>query len=181
MPPSSLKSESHLETERMSLEPIGEGHANDLFELLADPELHRFVPFEPPTLEEQIKRCSRWAVGLSPDGLEIYLNWAAREKASGDLIGHFQAGIKQAGEASIGYVVARRFQGLGVAQEALQSIFDFLRDSHQIKVIKAWTDTRNFSSHRLAERMGMTIIETIKDADFFKGTSSDEYVFAKRL
>ena len=72
-----------LQTDRLFLESIGEGHASELYELFSDPELHRFVPFEVPSLEEQKKRCARWAIGHSPDGSEIYLNWAAREKQLG--------------------------------------------------------------------------------------------------
>ncbi len=178
-PPPNL--ENCLETDRLFLEPICEGHASEMFELFADQELHHFVPFEPPSLEEQQKRCARWAIGHSPDGSEIYLNWAARDKQSSKVIGHFQSGIKDKDEASIGYVVAREFQGKGFAQEALHAVFGFLRDVHSIKSVKAWSDTRNKASHRLAERMGMKVIETIKDADFFKGAASDEFVFAKDL
>lgn len=170
-----------LETDRLLLEPIGEAHAPELCELFADRELHHYVPFEPPTLEEQQKRCARWAIGHSPDGLEIYLNWAARDKESGKIIGHFQGGIRNQGEASIGYVVAREFQGKGLAQEALRTVFEYLRDVHSVQTVKAWSDTRNKASHRLAQRMGMKIVETIKDADFFKGASSDEFVFAKKF
>ena len=172
------KLQDSLETDRLYLGPIAEGHAPELVELFEDRELHLFVPFEPPTLEEQQKRCARWAIGYSPDGAEIYLNWAARDKKSGKLVGHFQSGIKNANEASIGYIVAREFQGIGLAQEALRAVFNYLRDVRKVKVIKAWTDTRNQASHRLAERLGMKIVEMIKNADFFKGTSSDEFVFA---
>ena len=63
----------------------------------------------------------------------------------------------------------------------MHAVFNFLRDEHSIKIVKAWSDTRNKASHRLAERMGMQVIETIKDADFFKGSTSDEFVFAKEL
>jgi RimJ/RimL family protein N-acetyltransferase len=89
------KFEDCLETDRLFLEPICEAHAAELCELFSDRELHHFVPFEPPTLEEQQKRCARWAIGHSPDGSEIYLNWAAREKQSRKVVGHFQGGIKK--------------------------------------------------------------------------------------
>ena len=84
-------------------------------------------------------------------------------------------------EATIGYILAIDFHGKGYATEALKLIFDCLRDHHGVKVVKAYTDTRNKASHRLAERLGMKIVETIKDADFFTGAKSDEYVFAKSL
>jgi ribosomal-protein-alanine N-acetyltransferase len=170
-----------LETSRMILEPITVGHAEELVELFADPRLHTFVPFEPPTLEQQQKRCARWEQGKSPDGLEIWLNWTGRDKASGQVMAHFQSGVKLDHTASIGYVVSRKFQGQGFALEGMMVVLDVLRDRFHVAEVKAWTDTRNEASHRLARKLGMEVIETIKDADNFKGTTSDEYVFALTL
>jgi ribosomal-protein-alanine N-acetyltransferase len=170
-----------IATQRMNLEPITTLHTQELVELFSDPKLHEFVPFEVPTFEEQQKRCERWSQGRSPDGSEIWLNWAARDKASGKVMGHFQSGIKQDGETSVGYVTARAFHGKGFATEAMRAVLECLRDQYKVKTVKAWSDTRNTASHKLAERLGMKIIETIKDADFFKGSTSDEFVFAKDL
>ncbi len=180
------RSESHfvqkgLSTERLSLESITEGHAQELFELFADPELHTFVPFEPPTLEEQRKKCARWEKRKSPDGGELWLNWMARDLATKAPVGHFQAGVKKGGIASIGYVVAREFQNRGLATEALSAVFSYLKNDLNVQQVKAWSDTRNLASHKLAKKMGMIQVELIKNADFFKGSSSDEFVFAKEL
>ena len=126
---------SCLITDRLSLEPICGSHAAELCELFADKELQVFVPFEPPTLKEQQKRCARWAIGHSLDGSEIYLNWAARDKVSGKIVGHFQGGVKPDPEASLSYVVAREFQGKGLAQEALLAVLGCLRDVHGVKTV----------------------------------------------
>lgn len=168
-----------LETSRLHLEPITEQHSEELWELFRDPELHHFVPFEPISLEKQRERCAKWAKRRSPDGTEIWLNWAARERTSGQIMAHFQAGVKENGTASIGYVVARAFQGKGLATEGVQAVFSYLRDVLGVCEVKAWSDTRNKASHRLAQRLGMIQVDHIKDADFFKGASSDEFVFSK--
>jgi hypothetical protein len=78
-----------IETPRMLLEPITQNHAQEIYELFKDPLLHVFVPLDPPTLEQQVQRCARWEKRRSPDGTEIWLNWAAREKKSKRIIGHF--------------------------------------------------------------------------------------------
>ena len=170
-----------LETPRTLLEVITERHAKEICELFADQRLHEFVPFEPPTLEQQLERCRRWEKRRSPDGSEIWLNWAAREKESGRIIGHFQAGIKKDNSASIGYVIARASQGKGLATEAMREIFKTLSEKFSVSIVKAWTDSRNVASHRLAQKLGMVHVETIKDADSFKGATSDEYVYAKKI
>lgn len=167
-----------LSTSRLTLEPIDENHAEELWELFRDPELHHFVPFEPISVEKQRERCAKWAKRRSPDGTEIWFNWAAREKTTGRIMAHLQAGIKQDGVASIGYVVAREFQNKGFATEGLEAVFTYL-NSLGVREAKAWSDTRNTVSHRLAKRLGMTQVDFIKDADFFKGATSDEFVFSK--
>jgi hypothetical protein len=50
-----------IQTKRLLLEPVTEAHAQELWELFRDPDLHHFVPFEVPTLEQQRERCARWA------------------------------------------------------------------------------------------------------------------------
>jgi len=48
----------HLETKRLTLEPILESHAEEMWELFRDPELHHFVPFEPLSLENSVNDVS---------------------------------------------------------------------------------------------------------------------------
>lgn len=170
-----------LQTDRMVLEPITEAHAQELLELFSDERLHTFVPFVVPTPQQQQERCARWAKRISREGDEIYLNWAARHRESKKIIGHFQSGYKSLSTASIGYVLAKDFQGQGLAFEALKEILRFLGVTLKIREVRAWSDTRNVASHRLAARLGMKQVEFIKDADFFKGATSDEYVFAINL
>lgn len=171
--------QSELKTDRLILEPITVSHAKELWLFFSDPELHHFVPFELPTLETQTERCARWEKRISPDGTELWLNWAARDKVSGHIVAHIQAGMKADRVASIGYVVGRRFQRKGFATEALKATFEYLRTSLGAREVKAWSDTRNEASHALAKKLGMVQVDYIKDADFFKGSTSHEYVFSK--
>jgi [ribosomal protein S5]-alanine N-acetyltransferase len=53
--------------------------------------------------------------------------------------------------------------------------------SQGIISFKAWTDTRNLASHRLLEKLGFTKIEEIKNADEFKGSVSDEFVYSLEI
>ncbi len=179
--PEAIFSQPVLKTARLVLEPIDESHAAELCELFSDTNLHTFVPFVPLTLEQQRDRCAKWAKRKSPDGKELWLNWIARDLATKMPVGHFQAGVKEDRNASVGYVVAGKFQNQGLATEALKSIFDYLQKDLAVHEVKAWSDTRNLASHHVARKMGMTQIEIIKDADFFKGTTSDEFVFSRRL
>lgn len=168
-----------LETARLVLEPITERHAEELWELFRDPDLHHFVPFESISIDQQRQRCARWAKRRSPDGTELWLNWAARDRDSKSIIAHFQAGVRMDGTASIGYLVARKHQNQRIATEGLRVVIDYLETRLSVCKIKAWSDTRNKASHRLARKLGLVPIEFIKNADFFGGLPSDEFVFIK--
>lgn len=178
-----MKYPAKLQTRRLQLEPITAAHSEELCELFSDAKLHEFVPFEVPSLVQQQERCARWAKGASPDGTELWFNWAGRDKETGKVVAHFQAGVKASDDkiASIGYVVGINFQRRGIASEGLSAIFEFLKNSYSIREVRAWSDTRNVASHRLAEKLGMKQVEVIKNADFFKGQSSDEFVYSLSL
>ncbi len=166
-----------IETDRLTLEPILVSHAKEMFALLRDPDLYKFIPQDPPELTKLEKTYDFWSKRCSPTGDELWLNWAARMRKTGEVIGHFQAGVKEGTESNLGYTVGLRFQRQGFAMEALQAIFLFLNREMKLESIKAWIDARNFASIALVEKLGMVQIGFIKNAAHFKGADSDEYIY----
>ena len=55
-----------LSTARLDLEPLQAQHTLSLAEALSDPELYRYLPSEPLTVDEWRERLRRWADGRSP-------------------------------------------------------------------------------------------------------------------
>jgi RimJ/RimL family protein N-acetyltransferase len=166
-----------LETERLILEPINEIHAAEMTSLLAHPDLHTYVPSDPPTLEKLKSRYKYWESRISPEEDELWLNWVGRLKTNGKLVGHFQAGVKTSLDASIAYTIGKDFQRQGLAYEGLAKILELLFETIKSKSVKAWIDTRNLASINLVKKLGMTEVEFIAKADHFKGSDSDEFVF----
>lgn len=74
-------------------------------------------------------------------------------------------------------MLAPQFWKQGYAHEACNYIISILWRDYNINEIIAEVDTRNLASFRLLERLGFIHIETRKNADFFKGVSSDEYIY----
>jgi RimJ/RimL family protein N-acetyltransferase len=118
-------------TERLVIEPLTRAHAAELFEVLNDPGLHRFIggaPLPLPALEERYG----WLESRrSPDGTAVWCNWVLRERASGVPLGTLQAtlpsGGPAAGPAEIAWVIGRTGQGHGYAREAATSLVGQLR------------------------------------------------------
>jgi RimJ/RimL family protein N-acetyltransferase len=109
-------------TDRLVLEPVTAGSADDLFEVLNDPELHHFVGGEPLSHSELTSRYARLSFRRSPDGTQVWANWLIRDAETGEAAGTLQATLPAAGPlagaAELGWVVGRAWQGLGIASEA---------------------------------------------------------------
>lgn len=169
-----------VETKRMVLEPIMENHALEMVDTLSDQRLYAFIPGNPPAVDGLKTRYLKWQTRCSPAQDQLWLNWAARQKIEKNLIGHFQAGlIRESREANVAYLVGFQFQRQGYAFEALTAIVDFLANSLQAKAVKATIDTRNIASINLVKKLGMVQVQFIKNADHFKGSDSDEFVFER--
>lgn len=154
-----------------------EKHAAEMVTLLAHPDLHTFVPTDPPQLDKLKSQYKYWEARISPQGDELWLNWIGRLKSNGQIVGHFQAGAKSSGESSIAYTIGKDYQRRGLAYEGLTTVIAFLFEHVQATSVKAWIDTRNEVSIALVRKLGMVQQDFIAKADHFKGKDSDEYVF----
>ena len=179
MPPEEIHlvaPEARLETPRLLLEPILPAHAPMLNESLQDEELYRFIPQDPPpSLEALTDRYDFLSARRSPDGHEAWLNWAVRDKRSGDYVGTLEATVDEDPLAFIAYMVFVPYQRRGFAAEACRRLLEHLVDDYRVGVVATEIDTRNTASIALVESLGFERVGFQKDADHFKGSTSDEY------
>lgn len=166
-----------LRTPAFALEPLRATHAAEMFEALSDPKHYAFIPQDPPASLEVLRaRFERLEGRRSPNGRELWLNWAIRAE-SGAAAGLVQATGYPDGRAAIAYELFTAFQGRGLATSAIRTMLVHLRDQAKLTAASALVDTRNQKSIRLLERLGFSRTRFIKDAAFFKGATSDEYEY----
>ena len=150
-----------------------------VFPLLSDDSLYTYLPTEPPQIDKLEGQYLFWEQCMSPDKTEYWLNWVVFEKKTQEIVGTLQAGIHiESQVATIAYLIGRAFQGKGYGTEGVTSMIEHLKSNYEVSHIKAWIDTRNVPSLRLVEKVGMKRVEFIEKADHFKGSDSDEYVYA---
>lgn len=168
--------EAPLETLRLLLEPLLPAHASRLYEHLQDERLYGFIPQDPPAsprvLEDRYRLLSS---RRSPDSQEAWLNWAVRERSSGDYAGTLEATVSKNSTANIAYTVFVPYQRRGIAAEACGRLLEHLFEDYRVGVVAAEIDTRNVASIVLVESLGFSRVAFQKHADHFKGSSSDEY------
>jgi [ribosomal protein S5]-alanine N-acetyltransferase len=177
--PESLDTEAPLLTPRLALAPLRAEHAALLFESLQDPRLYTYIPDDPPdSLQALEARYQRWERRASPDGHEVWLNWAAQSRATGEWVGTFQATIMEDREALLAYMIFTPFQRQGFAREGCLRVIEHLVEGYGVEVA-AEIDTRNAASIALVESLGFRLVATTYEADTFKGAVSDEHRYER--
>lgn len=172
--------EQPLLTPRLRLEPLVAAHAPALYPLLQDAALYTYIPQEPPdSLEALTTRYGKLAARRSPDGAEIWLNWAVWSQESGGYAGTLQATVLADSTAFLAYMFFMRFQRQGYAREGCEHVLESLRDDYKVRRVVAEIDTRNAASIKLAESLGFARTAFSPAADFFKGATSDEYRYER--
>lgn len=136
-----------------------------LYDALCDAEIYKFIDQRPAAsvavLEKHYERLSKQR---SPDGSEIWLNWAVIRKHDNQHMGTYQATL-QTGRCILGYVLASAFWGQGYALEAGQAIVAHLKQERHVAALFAYIDARNTASIKHAERLGLEFIGRDPDTD----------------
>ena len=173
-----VEAETVLETERLLLEPLLLRHAAALYGILRDPRIYRYIPQEPPeALEALEQRYQMLESRRSPQGDEAWLNWAIRLKEAPRYVGRVEASVLPDGTAQIAYELSPGFWGAGYATEACRRVLSLLFSGYRVGEVTAEVDTRNGASISLLERLGFERVGYQAEADYFKGSPSDEYTY----
>jgi RimJ/RimL family protein N-acetyltransferase len=146
-----------LETERLTLEPLAVSHAEEMAEVLGDPELHTFMGGEPATPDELRARYRRLVAGPAPYHQEGWLNWVVRRNDDIRAIGTVQATVTpgaQGPQAAVAWVIGVPYQGRGYACEAAAALAGWLRD-HSVTGLTANIHPENLASAGVARHIGL--------------------------
>ncbi len=142
--------------ETLTLEPLTRWHAEEMFDVLADPAIYEYEN-EPPLSVEWLR--SRYA-GLesrwSPDGVQQWLNWAVR-LPTGECIGFVQATVHPDRSASVAYVFSSTHWGRGLGTLAVQEMILQLESRFFVKRFLAVLKEDNRRSYRLLLRCGFNL------------------------
>lgn len=136
------------------LEPLIVAHAEAMFELLSDPELHRYLDHPPPPSIEHLRGVyARLESRQSPDGRQRWLNWVLRSPA-GPLLGYVQATVTRQDDAWVAYILSREHWGRGLAATAMRAMLEHLKTAYGVHRFLATVEANNLRSIRLLERLG---------------------------
>jgi ribosomal-protein-alanine N-acetyltransferase len=167
-----------LETERLLLRRYEDRDMADILAYSRDADfwLARNMTWE--ASEEGVR--AYWArqrdmdPRAEPEWLDLVVELKAEQKA----IGQVGIGVRKNRQGTIGWLLARKFQGRGLATEAARAVMTFGFARLGLHRIWASTGEDNVRSWRLMERLGMRREAHFRESHLVDGAWCDEFIYA---
>ena len=171
-----------LETERLLLRPVErERDVEAMHSYRSIPEVCRYVPFSPGTLEEMAERLAdpeRIRSVIDAEGQVLSLAIEVRETGQmiGDLVLFWHSDTDR--HAEVGYVLHPDHEGHGYATEATRALVDLCFEGAGAHRVSARLDERIAASARLLERLGFRREAVFVEGEWFKDEWTTLVVYA---
>jgi len=173
-------SELRLETDRLVLRPLVEHDLDAMTVYRGDPEVCRYLPFDPQTADDIRARIGHLFGSTSLGGDRGGIPMGIVRRDDGLLVGdlvlfHLDAAN---GNVEIGWVIRPDLAGRGYATEAVRALLDAAFGVLGVRRVVARIDAENTASARLAERVGMRLEARLLQNEWYNGRWGDELGYA---
>jgi RimJ/RimL family protein N-acetyltransferase len=146
-------------TDRLVLRRSRPEDAEAISAYRSDPEVHRFQGWDrtdPDGVREEIEEMAARAPGEPGGWVQLSV-----EGRAGGLVG--DVGLSTAegepGVIKVGYTIAPERQRRGYATEAVSALVGYAFDTLGAEVVRAYASAENLPSIRVAEKVGMRLVE----------------------
>lgn len=150
-----------LETSRLTLRYITSRDAEALMPILGDAEVMQFSIIGVHS-KKQIKQfIEQRLISYLEYGFGLY---AIVHKQNQELIGYcgfFIQSIEQQKEVEVGYRLARKYWGQGLATESAKAVVEYGQQRFNFQRFVCLIETENSRSIRVANKLGMTLEKKI--------------------
>ncbi|MFG6278130.1 GNAT family protein [Microbacterium sp. 5K110] len=162
--------------ERVRLRPVVETDLEAMAQYRGDPEVCRFLPFEPQTADDIRARVGHVLGGTSLEGDRGGVIVVIERVEDGAIIGdlalfHLDT---NSGAAEIGWVVSPAAAGRGLATEAVRALVDTAFSVYGLRRLVARIDPENSRSIALAERLGLRCEASLVENERLTQREGDE-------
>jgi RimJ/RimL family protein N-acetyltransferase len=151
-----------LVTERLRLRRSRPEDAEAISAYRSRPEVHRHQGWDrtdPGGVRAQIEEMAGRAPG-EPGG---WVQLSVEEREGGRLVGDVGFAVDgDPGVIKVGYTIAPEFQGRGYATEAVGALVGYAFGALGAEVVRAHASAENAPSIRVAEKVGMRLVERIE-------------------
>ncbi len=165
---------TELKTKRLLLRPFRGGDVDDVLAYANDEEWARFLPHIqlPYTTSDAEQFVAQRVLGSWRD------NPALAIELSGKVVGGVGMNINVRNSlGALGYSLARKHWGKGIAVEATRAFVDWAFSAYDLAKVYAEVDERNVRSMRVAEKLGMSREGLLKSHYVARDGRSDDVVY----
>jgi [ribosomal protein S5]-alanine N-acetyltransferase len=141
-------------TDRLLLREMDSSDLDFIAEMLGDPQVTRFYP-KPYTRADAIAWIERQQARYARDGYGLWLVLLRTERVPVGQVGLLRQNVNGVAVPEIGYLLAHRFWGRGLATEAAIATRDYAFDELRFDRVVSLIRPENHSSQRVARRVGM--------------------------
>ena len=151
-----------LETERCYIRESTVEDAEDFWMIYGEPEITKYTEGLLPTLEQQ-KAYQRDYIDKMYRYYEFGV-WTVLSKETGEVIGRAGFSVREGYELpELGFVVARKWQGKGIAYEICDAILQYGWEVCEFQAVQALVMPENTASLNLCRKLGFTREEKIRE------------------
>ncbi|GAB3590858.1 GNAT family protein [Angustibacter peucedani] len=167
-------------TERLRLRLFEPRDLEDQLRIQSDPDLVRYVPYEPRTREQVAAGLAERLASPPMDADGQVLRIAVERLDDGAFVGELTMMLHsvehQQGE--LGFILAREQQGHGYGTEAAEALLQLAFEWLGLHRMVGQCDPRNTASAALLARLGMRREAHFHQLERFKGEWGDLFVYA---
>jgi RimJ/RimL family protein N-acetyltransferase len=155
-----------LVTERLLLRRSRPEDAGAISAYRSDPVVHRYQGWDrtdPDGVRAEIVEMNGRAPG-APGG---WIQFSVEDRETNELVGDIGLSLAdgEPGVIKIGYTMSPSFQGRGYATEAVGALIDYAFDTLGADIARAYASAENIASIRVAEKVGMQLMERYERQD----------------
>lgn len=169
-----------FETPRTILRKIHAGDLDNIFEYCKNPNVARYVTWDPHETIEATKKFLSYAEGSylvgAPEPLGIILKDDPEKKVIGT-VGLIPASPKNR-TFELAYVIAEEYWGKGLVAEAAKPLINYAFKHFAIERLQCRCDILNPQSSRVMEKLGMHYEGTLKASMYLKGKTRDMHMYS---
>lgn len=167
-----------LSTPRLILRDLRPTDLDDLYEYASDPEIDHYTPWDRYKSLDEAREDLGGYIARYEQG--HFRAWGIEHRADKKLIGITNFGFisKEDRRAEMGYTIARKYWGQGLATEAAQALIKYGFETLDLVRIEAVVLPENKASSKVLLKIGMQFEGLLRSYQVWKGKPSDLEMYA---
>ena len=142
-----------IETERLILRRYKESDINNIYEIITDDRLSKYIKYPKLTKEAELELIKQWIVEADNSKYE---KWVIVRKSDGILVGNIDVNTiaSKHNYCNVGYTIRYDYWGNGYASEALTAVSNHLLNDNCYYLIECTCNELNKRSSKVKTKAG---------------------------